>query len=112
MVELQEYFSSNESLKEFESKLISSGFKKKQGCEIYNFFTAKNIDIDVQENNFKGKNIVEAPHDYCFVLELYKPFESFKKNDPLFKFFKSLEQPRAHGMYGFEPKHGIQEYLR
>jgi len=109
---LQEFFSSSESKKELESKLISSGFKENSAREIPNSFETKNVFISLQENSSKKGSIVEAPHDYCFVLELYKPLEKFDKNSPLFKFFKSLEQPYAHGIRGFEPKYKIKEYLK
>ena len=107
---MQEYFSSSESKEEFESKLIDAGFNTEE--KPFPHFALEDIFLAIQENKYKRKNIVESPHDYCFVLELYKPLKDFDEENPLFKFFKSLNEPCAHGICGREPKYGIQKYLK
>lgn len=110
MSSLQEYFSSNETKSGLCKKLRECGFERSTSFSSPSYET-DNAFVNIQKNS--GQGILDGvPHEYIFILELSKPLHLFEADDPLFKFFKNLEQPTAHGISGNNPRHSIQEYLR
>ena len=102
---LQEIFTSTETPRELTSKLISAGFSegKKFGFETDGAF----VSINPVRSDGPG---AETPHDCGIVLELYRPLRQLPEDHPVRKFFRSLNEPCAHGM-GDIPQYRIQEYL-
>ena len=103
---LQEFFTCANPPEELTKRLISSGF---QGTQPKGTFKTADAFLSLRDVTRPDGIGSESKHDYGFVLDLYRPLIELGDGHPVRRFFRKLDRPFAHGMYG-EAAHCINEY--